>query len=157
MLTLILPLAIRQTVGCVATVTPTLTIQPTPKTVTANTVVYVTKTTTLPNTKVQTLTSTNTVQSTTSVTGTITSTALTTVVVATVTAPKSTITVATSPGFVPVSSNCRIEDAPSCTTTEAEASETGDLKRRQWNNRRRDIEVRGQSSSSGYPNTVTCG
>ena len=157
MLNLILPIAIRQTVGCVATVTPTTTIQPPPKTVTATSVVYVTKTTTLPNTKVQTLTSTKTVQSTISVTGIITSTAYTTVIGATITAPQTTTTVATSPGFVPVSSNCRFEDQPSCTTTEEEPSETADLKRRQWNNRRRDIEARGQSSSNGYPNTVTCG
>lgn len=135
---------IHQTVGCVGTITPTYTVQPTPKTITAATTVYVTETTTLPNTKVSTLTSTKTVQSTVSVTNTITSTALTTGVASTITAPQSTITIPTSSGFIPANSVLN-------------AVPTSDPEKRQLSDQRPNIEKRNSSPSSGYPATVTCG
>ncbi|KAL8791680.1 MAG: hypothetical protein Q9195_005763 [Heterodermia aff. obscurata] len=137
---------IHQTVGCVGTVTPTYTVQPTPKTVTAATTVYVTKTTTLPNTKISTLTSTNTVQSTVSVTNTITSTVSTTAAAVTITAPQSTNTISTSPGFIPA--NSVLNSGPPVQDPE---------EKRQLRDHKPDIEKRVISTASGYPATVTCG
>lgn len=126
---------VHQTESYVATVTPTYTAQPTPKSVTAGTTVYVTKTTTFPNTGISTFTSTQTVQSTVSVTNTVTLSTSATVDV-TITAPQSTSTVPTSPGFLPASSN-------------------PNLRKREWSDQGLDIEKRDQFT--GYPHTVTCG
>lgn len=137
-------ITLRQTESCIATVTPTTTIQPAPKTVTASSVVFTTKTSTFPNTQISTLTTTQTVQSTTTVTNTITSMTGVTVDVS-VTGTVSTVTVPTSAGFVP-------------------ASQNGLNKQKRQESRARPNLLAGhrpnlekRASSSIYPTTVSCG
>ncbi|KAL8796474.1 MAG: hypothetical protein Q9195_001148 [Heterodermia aff. obscurata] len=135
-------LTIHQTASCVATVTPTSTVQPQPKTVTVSSVVYTTKTTTLPNTMVSVFTTTQTVSTVVPVTNTIT--AMTDVTVAASVTVTSTTTIPTSPGFVP-------------------AASANALKKRHESRARPNLlagkrpSLEKREDSAKYPSTVSCG
>ncbi|KAL8642900.1 MAG: hypothetical protein Q9226_008454 [Calogaya cf. arnoldii] len=135
---------LRQTLGCVATVTPTTTVRPAPKTVTATSVVLVIKTTTLPNTKIATLTSTTTIQPTVAVTNTVTITVVDpSTVGVTITATGPTTTIPASAGFIPASSapNLRKRESPARANLLA-------------GNR---PELAPRAMTTPYPTTVSCG
>ena len=133
---------LHQTASCVATITPTSTVQPQPKTVTVTSVVYTTRTTTLPNSMISIFTTTQTVSSVVPVTNTITAT--TDITVDASVTVTSTTTIPTSPGFVP-------------------AASADSLKKRQEPRARPNLlagngpSLEKRGSSRKYPYTVSCG
>ncbi|KAL8835884.1 MAG: hypothetical protein Q9176_006657 [Flavoplaca citrina] len=138
---------VRFTQTNVATVTPTTTIEPAPKTVYGISVVLATKTLTLLNTKISTLTSTETFQPTVAVTNTVTITVVDpSTVGVTITGSATTTTVPTSPGFVPASSAPRLRKREPSARANVLAG------------KRPDLVLRSErSDSKGDPISVTCG
>ncbi|KAL9630611.1 MAG: hypothetical protein Q9204_004633, partial [Flavoplaca sp. TL-2023a] len=135
---------VRFTQTNVATVTPTTTIEPAPKTVYGISVVLATKTVTLLNTKISTLTSTETFQPTVAVTNTVTITVVDpSTVGVTITGSATTTTVPTSPGFVPASSAPRLRKREPSARANVLAGKRPNLLPR--------------SDSKGDPISVTCG